>query len=288
MGGMAQISNNINEVLPVDGASMWFNLHHSSSRLASDLVFADRVHYFRPSVTLIPTLHECLLYTDKTKQYEAYPDYFPFSRILNDEAEAAVVLTDIEYPFISKPSNGSGGSGIRIIHTEDEASKEVESFLSNGTPLLWQEYLPNKFDYRVVVLANRYFWIAKRFIGNRGIVTCTSIGDHGVERYDTPVDELVKVMEYIHEFSNRYNITRLAADVIFDKDNKPVMTEFATSWGGIDMMNGGTWLLRKGSGEYTNTGIGGPQQFGLMAKLLLDGEFKDIADKQVLASKGKD
>ena len=290
LGGIAQISHNISEVLDVEGSAMYFNLHHEPARLESDIFFVDRVHYFRAPVMVIPTLHECLLYNNKIKQYESYPKYFPKSWRLSSKDKALDVLSDMVFPFISKPNSRAGGSGVRIINNETEARRAIEaaypgsdSFCMGDDCLVWQEYMPdNKCDYRVVVLANRYFWVAKRTVGDRGLVCGSSVKKYGAECYCDLNDDIIPIMEYIYGFSNKHHFTRLAADVIFDKNQNPIMTEFAASWG-TNIMREGTWFYRKDSGEYVKTDMSGADQFKLMAKLLLEEEFQSVACRQLVA-----
>ena len=114
------------------------------------------------------------------------------------------------------------------------------------------------------------------------MVCGTSVKKYGAECYDELNDDIIEVMEYIYGFSNKYHFTRLAADVIFDKNHNPIMTEFSACWG-TNMMRKGVFFYRKDSGEYIKADFGGIDQFKLMAKLLLDEEFQDVACKQLVA-----
>jgi len=291
LGGIAQIAHNVDEVLDMEGSAMYFNLHHNPARLESDMVFVDRVHWFRATVMVIPTLYECWFYNNKIKQYESYPEYFPVSHRISSQDEAFAVLPDMVFPFVSKPNDRAGGTDIKIIYNKKEARQIIKAAypdsnsicLDDAGCLVWQEYMPdNKCDYRVVVLANRYFWVAKRTVGDRGLVCGSSVKKYGAECYCELNDDIIPIMEYIYGFSNKHHFTRLAADVIFDKNQNPIMTEFAASWG-TNIMREGTWFYRKDSGEYVKTDMSGADQFKLMAKLLLEEEFQSVACRQLVA-----
>ena len=285
LGAFAQIVNNTNEILDTDGATMFMGLHHNAERLKKDMALAWRVHHCCPSVVMTPTLFECELYNNKARQHKEFPKYFPPTKCLSDKQAALSFIDNLSYPVITKCNDKAGGSGVKIIRSKTEATQATEAAFADDSPggIIWQQFQPgNDGDYRVIVLANEYFWIAKRFAGNNDIVDGDSVMRHGVKHYRAMDTTTIKLLDYAYRFSLQNNLTRVAVDLIYDRNHNPIMTEFTTSWG-TNIMNGGFWFRRGIDGGYRPTKYHGPDQYELIANLLYDGAFQAIACKQIEA-----
>ena len=284
LGAIAQIVTNTKEILDAEGSTLFLNLHHHTEQLKKDLLLAKQTHSLCPRVIMTPTLFECELYNNKAKQHESFPGYFPPTLCLRNKSEAHKVVGRMKLPIIVKPSNQAGGMGVKIVHNQIESVQAIEKAFSDkpNSSVILQKYMSgNDGDYRVIVLANRYFWIGKRTAGDNGIVDGESIRRYGVKHYDILDKAAVEMMDYAWRFSSKYNFTRTAVDLIYDCDHKPIMTEITCSWG-TGMMGGGWWYDRDSHGTYNRTKYKGLDQFPLIAQLLLDGMFQDIANLQIV------
>ncbi len=283
LGCIAQVVNDVDEVYDDDDTLLYLNLHHRAERLKKDMLLAQQAYQSFPRVIMIPTLFECKLYNDKIGQYKEFPGGFPPTQYFLDKESAHKAILNMTLPVIIKPNGMAGGFGVKIARNHAGAAQAIEIVFSatSSNGVILQRYLPgNDGDYRVIVLAGRYFWIAKRIVGKNGIVDGESIRQHGIKYYDKLDDTAIEMMDYAHRFFGKHNMTRIALDLIYDKNHNPIMTEFSACWG--NMVQSGKWYFREDDGTYKQTQYGGYDQFALMAKLLCDGSFQDVACQQLV------
>lgn len=87
------------------------------------------------------------------------------------------------YPLIAKPIFGSQGKGIYLVSSNEQ--------LSINSNELYQELLPNKEDYRVIVLGKKVLGVMLRKANDSSIVSNISAGGIGTKyNYDSQLEEI--------------------------------------------------------------------------------------------------
>ena len=87
------------------------------------------------NMPVYPTLEEIEIYENKkflSYWLEANDIPHPPTRVFYDEKEAAAFVQSAALPLVGKINIGAGGSGVRILHTREEAENYVKATFSRG------------------------------------------------------------------------------------------------------------------------------------------------------------
>lgn len=93
------------------------------------------------------------------------------------------IIEKPQFPLIAKPIFGSQGKGIYLVSSNEQ--------LSINSNELYQELLPNKEDYRVIVLGKKVLGVMLRKANDSSIVSNISAGGIGTKyNYDSQLEEI--------------------------------------------------------------------------------------------------
>lgn len=141
-------------------------IHPGFGFLSENVNFAEKCE--ENNIILIgPTKEQMMLMGDKSRARETMIDLnipiVPGSDgVLDSKKSAIKTANSIGYPVIIKASNGGGGKGMRIVHSEDElianfdiASAEALSAFSNSD-LYMEKYIENPRHIEVQVFGDKF------------------------------------------------------------------------------------------------------------------------------------
>lgn len=234
----------------------------------------------KKNVKLIPTITECLMYDNKWQFYDKFSQYTPKTYLITNENKANDILTFQSFPFVSKSREGAASSNVRLISNLDQAKTEISLAFNAGIDqfagekqkgyLIWQELCPNNpNDWRVIVIAQKYFFVLKRF--NRDNVPFAS-GSGRFEPIHKLDEELIMLMNLARRFVSENSFSFTGVDIVYDKEKKPVILEMTTGWD-LNVYKG-CMIYKYENGEYIPTGLDAKQQmFDMMVQAMIDKEF---------------
>ena len=134
-------------------------------------------------------------------------------------------------PIIEKPDEGSQGNGVGLINSYDE----IVDLSKN----IYQNFIPNNGDYRVICLGSRVIGIIKR-IAKKGEVR-NNISQGGSTFVETDIDINDKLSNIALQVSSIFNLNLCGVDIIFDaKDNNYKFLEVNSLvwWEGFSQITG--------------------------------------------------
>lgn len=232
------------------------------------------------NVKLIPSITECMMYDEKIAYHEKCPSWGPKTFILRSKDNAINVLDSMEFPMISKSSDGAASSNVRLIKDKDSAMNEIKSvFSQSGIKkydsrqtgyLLWQEFCPNNpNDWRVIVIAKKYGYILKRY--NRSNVPFAS-GSGNLEPVVCLDEVTSSLLELTRKFAVENDFIFVGVDIVFDKNRKPVILEMTTGW---DINGYKNCMIHKYDGsKFIPIGLDGKDHlFDIIVRACLDHDF---------------
>lgn len=155
------------------------------------------------------------------------------------------ILKNLEFPFVVKPDNGFGGTGVELIHDE----KELDEYLSNVKPdiaYIAQEYISTSFgrDIRVVMLNGKYFYPAKRSSNNPNEFRSNVHQGGGI--VECPIDD--EIRKLCEKIASQFDLPLLGIDLLIG-DNEYVTVEVNASPGlTLDKINEAFYTILKNNG----------------------------------------
>lgn len=123
-----------------------------------------------------------------------------------------------DYPFVTKPLAGSQGEGITLV-SNDSLRRRAFS-LNPPQQLLIQPVLPNKVDYRVIVLNGKVLGIMQRNAGDGMFVTNVSAG--GIA---SKVDIRADFKQLAKRASELFDLDFVGVDIMLDDSGEPRVLE---------------------------------------------------------------
>jgi len=141
----------------------------------------------------------------------------PYTYISNDEMRTYFQIIDLKYKkgFVFKPMSGKGGIGIVITKEKSTAGDVLSFFALNNKVAIFQKYIKNKKDMRIIVVGDEIIGgierIAKKGMHKNGI----SIGGKAVA---FKVNDELK--EIAIKASNAVKCKISGVDIIEDEEEK--------------------------------------------------------------------
>jgi len=157
---------------------------------------------------------------DKISQVHAIPTY----RFRNQkQLEQAVEQNLLNYPFIAKPNFSAHGVGVKLIKN----SREMRSF-RNYKEYIFQNYISNHGDWRVLVMGGRVLGVMKR-IARRGSIL-NNISRGASSKTETDPEILSQLVNIASSVSAAFNLNFCAVDIIRnDRTGKYYFLEINTA-----------------------------------------------------------
>lgn len=188
-------------------------------------------------LTLVPDIRQLRHYEDKAAQADFYRGWMPKTLYIESADMAAARMTHLGFPFISKSKHGSASANVRLIDTPAAAFREIDLAFHGAGILardgaqtgyvLWQEYLPNEYDYRVHIVG-REIAIARRY-NKPGTVFASGHGD--IENVSPDDDaETHDALMWCRQFFAATGLTFAAIDILKDPDGGFKFIETSIAW----------------------------------------------------------
>ncbi len=184
-----------------------------------------------------PSYEEIWLFENKRRMnYWLKANKFPHPKtfIFYDEQSALDFAKSTPLPIVFKSTTSSGGRGIRIIRNRNALVRFVARFFKKGFlpdfhekkdrewgSMLFQEYLPNVREWRVIRIGDSYFGYEK--ISDGGLHSGS-----GKWRYLRPPDELFDLAKSLTE---RGDFSSMDMDIFMTSDNRLLVNELQTFFG---------------------------------------------------------
>ncbi len=213
-----------------------------------------------------PTFEESFIYENKRRVH----DWLDVNRIPHPEtwvfferATALAFAKQCPLPIVVKSTRGACASGVRIIRARRDALKITEQYFSHGVVpdrgykwdaqrlcIIFQEYLPNVDEWRMVRVGDSYFGYRKEKTGD------FHSGSHGWSWLD-PGKAL---LDTLHDVTERGGFTSMNIDIFRTADGQLLVNELQTVFGATnpaDMLvidgkpgryrhEGGAWIFEAG------------------------------------------
>lgn len=155
------------------------------------------------------------LYQQKTIQSKTTVNGIPTFKFGNrDEVIRAVESGVLKYPFIQKPNLGSKGENVVLI-------KDKEQFLSQSKDIkikdqVYQNFIRNNGDYRVLMLGGRVLGVMKRTAVEGSFLNNVSKG--GIAQKIVDEDIIAAVTPIARTVAATLDLTYCGVDIIKDED----------------------------------------------------------------------
>lgn len=144
----------------------------------------------------------------KTKAVTCIPT-FTFQSI--QEAEAAIQIGTLRYPFIQKPNKGSKGEGVELIRNKEDFNRVAKSVDQQ----VYQNFIENSGDYRVFILGGRMLGVIKRTAPDGGFLNNISKGGRAETITDPKI--LAKLRRIGTTVASIFELALCGVDVIYDE-----------------------------------------------------------------------
>lgn len=151
------------------------------------------------------------------------------------EAEVAIQNGSLRYPFIQKPNKGSKGKGVELVQNTEEFIRVAK----NIEQQVYQNFISNSGDYRVLILGGRMLGAIKRTAQKGGFLNNVSRGGSAEAVTDPKV--LAKLRRIGTTIASIFELTLCGVDVIYDeKAGKYIFLEVNTvpQWKGFQEATG--------------------------------------------------
>ncbi len=175
-------------------------------------------------------------------------DTYRFYKI--DKAAEAIKEGRITYPFIMKPIKGEKGKEVFLIHSLEEIEKNLTKEIKR---YIFQPYIRNDGDYRVIVLGGRAVGSIKRVAEEGKIVNNISAGGHSYAVEEAIKSEIEKMAIELARF---FQLDYCGLDIIYDKKEGKFLF--------LEINSGAGWPGFKGP-----TGVDVPTEIATYCKNLL-------------------
>jgi glutathione synthase/RimK-type ligase-like ATP-grasp enzyme len=185
----------------------------------------------------LPTAREALWYDDKIAQYPALKPWMPETRILRSEQEAITGVGKMEFPIISKASEGAGSANVRVLQTKDDALAELRQAFGNGITLgkygrrqqgyvYWQRIVPgNACDYRICIVGGYLYGLIRK--NRAGTLLASGSGIVQVMQFKTERER--QAADLAVQISKAVGTQWMAFDIVFEGD-QPLVLEMSSAW----------------------------------------------------------
>ena len=281
-GIRSSVFNDPSKVPNLENAYIFLNMqpgsrddHFALSAIAEEASLRDKA-------VMIPKIQECRCIFDKRLQAEIFAGWMPKTWIMSNMEEAKAVLSDIKFPFISKSRASWMSKNVRLIRDEAEACREIAmAFSDEGIPvhggrrqkgyLLWQEFIGgNEYEWRVILVGNRYAYAIKRFF--REDVPFAS-GSGKIDPVKEINDEITEIFDFVRRFSEENRLSVVAADLLRDTNSRLVVIENHCAWGRENPKHREALVFEFNGGSWVSTGRSAEDIFELMARAIHENCF---------------
>lgn len=186
---------------------------------------------------IYPSYKEVWMYESKRKMYYwLRANRIPHARtwIFYDLDQALNFANKVQLPIVFKSDHGAGSSGVIIFRNRSKLERFIKKCFKRGFlkqkayPLdrqwgnvLFQEYVPDATEWRVIRIANSYFAYEKLKVGD------FHSGSHAWQ-YSRPKLDLLR---FFRDITEKANFSSMDFDIFETKDGKYLVSEMQTVFG---------------------------------------------------------
>jgi hypothetical protein len=202
-------------------------------------LYEERLYLISNHLNLVvyPSYQEIWLYESKQKvrdwlQLNDIPH--PQTWVYYDFDEAIHFIEDAKFPIVLKLNRGASSSGVEIIRNKSIAKKRVRTAFTKGLvgkrqnptdrqygSILFQEYLPNVNEWRMVRIGDSFFGHGKERVGE------FHSGSKKIN-WEVPRKE---IFDLLLEVTEKGNFTSMDVDIFETEDGKLYVNELQTVFG---------------------------------------------------------
>jgi len=215
------------------GSPVFVRLDQQGPQRAISKLIAKRVH--EAGNVMLPTYQESLWYDDKIAQYDVLKRWMPQTWIMRSTQEAKALAEKIEFPIISKASEGAGSANVRVLQDKTAALAEIAAAFGQGIKqkfgrqqgyVYWQRIVTeNPCDYRICVVGD-YLYGLKR-MNRPGTLLASGSGNATPLKLDC--ERQRQAAQLAVEITRAIGTQWMAYDIVFDGD-KPLVLEMSSAW----------------------------------------------------------
>jgi len=170
--------------------------------------------------TVFPSFNETWMWESKRRMHywlEANNIKHPQSWIFYDYDEAKSFIEKTSHPLVFKTNHGDSSRGVRIIRIKNQALHLIKKSFGRGShysanypmdkewgSILFQEYIPEATEWRIIRVGDSYFGYQKVKIGDFA-------SGYGEARYCEVPTEL---LDYIREITDKHNFRSMSFDIL--------------------------------------------------------------------------
>ena len=184
-----------------------------------------------------PTSNELWFFENKRRMYywlQANRFPIPETNIFYNKEKAISFAETVSLPIVFKSTISSGGRGIMVIDKRSKLINFIRRYFKKGfLPLyhekkdrewgniLFQEYLPNAREWRIIRIGDSYFGYEKLCVDGLH-------SGSGKWKYMRPPDELLNLAK---EITERGGFTSMDLDIFMTEDGRLLVNELQTYFG---------------------------------------------------------
>ena len=220
---------------PFDMLLVWPSVHLTVAKR----MFDERLAVINEElgIPIYPSLKALWLYESKyrmTYWLAAHEVPQPHTRVFFRLAEAMDYADKVDLPIITKTDLGSGSMGVWVFRNRQALLKYVRRSFRSGAPtrlsdsrdrqwgsVLFQEYIPDAREWRMIRIGNSFFGYEKIKVGD------FHSGSHKWS-YSQPPDELLDLIERVTDIGD---FSSMDLDVLVAKDGRALVSEMQTVFG---------------------------------------------------------
>lgn len=194
---------------------------------------------------------QVLLYEDKSGQFAKWGDWMPDTWRFTDLEPALALISDVDFPLVSKADVGASSKNVRILKDRAEAIEHVSQLFDRGIRVdhcaggarsiqkgyaLLQRFIPHDVTWRVNAIGNARAIFKRYCYPDRPVAQTGNV--EPVMKLD---DETESLLEYADRFFAHAGTRWCAVDVLKDGDGwKLLETSCAFPWPSPGECNQGT------------------------------------------------
>jgi hypothetical protein len=215
---------------------------------------------FQLKKNIFPSFDALWLYESKRKSLiwlEVNKLPHPDTKVFFKKEDALEFVKTCKYPIISKTDQGASANGVYILKTPAQAKAKINQAFKKGITLknkglydrhqgyiIFQEYLPNCNEWRIIRVGDSYFCRFKIRVGE------FHSGSGDIEWAKPPQ----VLLDMTREISEKFEIPNINVDFFETTDGRFMINEIHALWGGKEIHHPdleGRYLYNQETGEWS-------------------------------------
>lgn len=154
------------------------------------------------------------LFQQKYLEHFSSLNYIPTFSFQNKNDLLKAIPKKINFPIIQKPNYGSQGDGIVLL----KSKKDIEESPTDITEFVYQNFIQNDGDYRILVVGGKVLGAIKRIAQSGSYLNNVSKGGQATVVKDQHIFKTLEKIALIA--TSAFDLPICGVDIIYDKINK--------------------------------------------------------------------